>query len=83
MTRVSAKFTYEQFAQETPSGTVNGANATFSISATPETSAAVFLFLDAVPQIQGTDYTLTGTTILMTTPPAFGQALYAYYLKQK
>lgn len=67
--------------QETPSGTVNGSNQTFTLANTPTSNAAVLLWVDSVIQIQGTDYTIVGATITMTVAPATGQGLYAFYTK--
>jgi hypothetical protein len=50
---------------ETPSGTVNGTNATFTLAAAPGTPASLILTVNGVVQIQGSsgNYTLSGTTI--------------------
>jgi hypothetical protein len=69
--------------QETPSGTVNGSNVTFTLANTPPSSTTVILMLDGLVQIQGSgnDYTISGSTITMLTAPATGQKLYATYSK--
>lgn len=69
------------FAQETPSGTVNGSNTAFTLANTPGAAGTVLLSLDGVSLIQGTDYTISSATITMTTAPALGQKLYVYYTK--
>lgn len=66
-------------AQETPSGTVDNSNVTFSLANTPTANVAVKLFQDGLILIQGTDYTISGATITMTVAPNFGQTLYANY----
>lgn len=69
--------------QEVPSGTVNGSNTSFSLAFTPSAAASVHLTLDGLVLIQGSgqDYTISGSTITMTTAPALGQKLYALYTK--
>lgn len=69
------------YEQEAPTGTVNGVNVTFSISVSPSEDKAVQLFQSGLMQRQGIDYTISGTTITMTTAPQFGQDLWAYYTK--
>jgi hypothetical protein len=82
MSQVSAKFLDNFFEQETPSGTVNGANTSFTLSSTPVFSKTVLLFLNGIPQRLGTDFTLAGSSITMSVAPAFGQALYCWYIKR-
>lgn len=54
-----------QFADnETPSGTKDGSNATFTLAQSPVNSS-LRLNLNNVPLIFGTDYTLSGKTITM------------------
>lgn len=67
------------YEQEAPTGTVNGVNTIFSISVSPSEDKAVQLFQAGLMQRQGIDYTISGTTITMTTAPNFGQDLWAYY----
>jgi hypothetical protein len=66
--------------QEIPSGTVNGINVTFTLSDTPKTDSALKLYQDGLMLRQGTDYTVSGVTITMTTAPELGQELYANYI---
>ena len=70
---------------ETPAGTVNGSNVTFTLANAPSPAASLQLFQDGVLQIQGTDYTLSGNTITFTNgpgsgspPTAFLNAFYRY-----
>lgn len=69
------------FFQEAPTGTVDGANVTFTLPHTPTANANVILFLDGGAQYQGggLDYTLSGTTITMATAPVTNQTLWAFY----
>jgi hypothetical protein len=65
---------------ETPGGTINGSNATFTLANTPQW---LQLFLNGVVLEVGigNDYTLSGSTITMLLVPATGDKLRAYYSK--
>lgn len=67
------------FHQEAPAGVVDGANTSFSLSTTPAQAASLSLTLDGVFQYQGSDYTISGTTITMAAAPSSGQTLWAVY----
>jgi hypothetical protein len=54
---------------ETPSGTLNGTNAVFTLSHTPSPVASLLLFLNGVEQLAGTDYTLSSATITYAVAP--------------
>ena len=82
MSRTTAKGLALNFEQEIPSGTVNGSNTAFTLSQTPYSAKAVILFVDAVPQVYTTNFTVSGTTITMVTAPAAGQTVYAWYLRK-
>lgn len=63
---------------ETPSGTINGSNPTFTLAHTPTTN--VRLFRNGRAYQLGTDYTVSGTTITTVTfVPTTGQLLTAMY----
>ena len=68
--------------EETPSGSINGSNTTFTLANTP-TSGTVRLYLNGVRQKSGAgnDYTITTNTITMTTAPISGDVLIADYMK--
>lgn len=51
-------------SSETPSGTVDGSNTTFTALNTP-----LFVVSDGITYFEGAGYTLSGLTITMTTPP--------------
>lgn len=70
------------FEQEVPSGAVNDSNVTFTLSSTPVADKAVELKLNGLTQRQGTDYTISGSTITFTTAPTTGQSVYAVYWKK-
>ncbi|HPS76515.1 MAG TPA: hypothetical protein PLS53_00005, partial [Thermoanaerobaculaceae bacterium] len=56
---------------ETPTGDVDDINVLFFLSATP-LPGSLNLFLNGVRQIEGADYTLTGTSIEFMVAPSFG-----------
>jgi hypothetical protein len=65
---------------ETPSGTVNGSNVTFSLANSP-TAGSVHLYLNGLVQEAGgsNDYTISGATITMASAPPTGSKLRASY----
>ena len=65
--------------EETPTGTINGSNTSFTISNTIANTASVVLYQDGLTQIYTTDYTISGTTLTMVTAPAAGQSLRIKY----
>lgn len=71
--------TASDVARETPSGTVNGSNTSFTLANTPP--SGIDLFQDGIYLTPTTDYSVSGTTITMVTAPATGQSLYAVYHK--
>lgn len=80
MARTTSKGLALTYYQEIPSGTVNGSNTSFTLAHTPFSQTELILFLDAIPQLAGTDFTLSGSTITMTVAPATNQQLWARYL---
>ena len=64
---------------ETPGGSVNGSNVTFTLAHTPSPAASLRLYIDGVHQTQGTDYTLSTATITMTNAPSTGDIIRAFY----
>ena len=64
---------------ETPTGTVNGSNDTFTLSSTPVAAASVIMILDGLTMSNGDDYTVSGTTVTFTIPPANGSEIKAIY----
>ena len=67
---------------ETPSGTIDGMNATFTLAATPVTGT-VKLWLNGLLLKVSTHYTISGSTITMLSGsiPEVGSYLLADYLK--
>ncbi len=77
--RFSAPTTFNFADAEVPSGTINGSNTAFTLSFSPLPSGSLKLFLNGMLLKRGTDYTLSGTSISMTTAPLSGDKLYAFY----
>lgn len=71
------------WVQERATGTINGSNTTFTLTFTPTSAASVQLKLDGLDLEQGSgkDYTISGSTITMTTAPVLGHVLIAVYQK--
>ncbi len=63
----SGTVTAEFVDAETPGGTVNGTNATFTLANTPVSSTSLSLFRNGLLQSVGVDYTLSGMTITFLT----------------
>lgn len=82
MSKLKGKWLSDFTQTEIPSGTVNGVNLTFTLSALPYATASLELKLDGRPLYITTDYTISGTTITMIVAPAFGQQLDAKYIKK-
>lgn len=66
--------------KETPSGTINGANLTFTLAHTVSPAVSLILVLNgSVQSPAGTDYTLSGLTVTFVTAPPTGSILVAWY----
>lgn len=65
---------------ETPTGTINGSNVTFTLAHTPNPAASLQLFLNGQELIAGgADYTLSTATITAASAPKTGDVLIAFY----
>ncbi len=62
---------------DTPVGNIDGVNTTFTILYTPNPSSSLQLTLQGQLQIQGTEYTLSESTITMVSAPYEGMVLKA------
>ncbi len=65
--------------QEAPAGAIDGANSTYTLSQTPTSPASLKIHLNGLLQVNGTDYTLAGTTVTMSAAPLTGDILMASY----
>jgi hypothetical protein len=68
---------------ETPTGTINGANVTFTLANTPHANSFVKLYLNGLRLQQGAsnDYTVSGATITFNTAPVTNDVLLCDYVK--
>lgn len=65
---------------ETPSGTVNGTNTSFTLANTP-VSGTLHLLRDGQEIYETNDYTISGATVTMVAAPVTGSVLRANYQK--
>lgn len=78
--QIASNITANFADDETPSGTLNGTNGTFTLAHAPNPAASLELYLNGVLQIPGVNYTLSGTTItFLTHVPASTSTLRAWY----
>lgn len=65
---------------EVPGGAIDGSNTAFTLAHTASPAASLMLVLNGVVlKAGGADYTLSGTSITMTTAPTGGDVLLAWY----
>ena len=76
----TVQFKADEIYNETPSGSINSSNVTFTLANTPVTGS-VQLYLNGLRQRLTTDFTMSGGTITMTTAPTTGDNLIADYDK--
>lgn len=82
MGRIDGRFLKKFFVDETPSGTVNGSNVTFTLSQAPLENDSVEVYVDGLKKTYTTDYSISSTTITMVTAPVVGQTLRANYVRR-
>lgn len=68
---------------ETPAGTINGVNPTFTLAAAPGPSASLQVFRNGILQKSSVDYTVTGSTLtfLSGSVPQSGDTMQVWYRK--
>lgn len=78
---VIGAYTGNPIRAESPSGTIDGANKTFTLAHAPSPASSLILFLNGEFMVQGTDYTLSSVTITMDdgSIPVANDLLTAYY----
>jgi hypothetical protein len=81
MSLLSGQWIADIFKQEVPTGTVNGVNTDFTLSALPHSDDGTLVFINSIPQVLGTDFTISTQTISFTTAPVTGQQVYVFYVK--
>ncbi len=64
---------------ETPSGTINSSNVTFTLAHTPSPATSLHLYYNGQRLTLTGDYTLATGTITMVVAPATGSVLLADY----
>jgi hypothetical protein len=67
------------FVRETPAGTLDGSNATFTLSYTPSPAASLVIYLNGVEQDQTRWCSVSGTTITFTVAPKAADKIIAQY----
>lgn len=68
------------YAQEVPTGTINGTNQSFSLSQTPTSNESVVIYRNGLVLRQGTDYSIMDAGFSMSVAPELGDELYATYV---
>ena len=84
MAQIDGKFFQSDFVQEQPSGTINGANLSFTLGSAPANSAMVMVFVNGIYQIPSTHFSVSGTTLTFTSgnAPATGSDVRVAYWKR-
>lgn len=72
----SGSFTFSD--RETPSGSINSSNVTFTLAHTP-TSGSECVYMNGVLQTYTTDYTISGSTITFVSAPLTGAVIVVSY----
>jgi len=57
----------------------DGSTVNFTLTNTPVSQSACIVFVDVTPQLAGTGFTTSGTTLTMGTAPAVGQDILVIY----
>ena len=83
MAKVKGFLISDIFKQQVLNGTVNGVNDEFTLSSIPHSDGAVMIFLNGNLQMQGTDYTISTTTITFAVPPVIGQSVSGFYISKR
>lgn len=81
MARVDADFLKKFFVDETPTGSVDGLNTDFTLANSPfDAVDAVQVFVNGIKYDQGTDWTISGSTISFAVAPSLGQNIRVNYI---
>ena len=64
---------------ETPTGSVNGSNQTFTLAGTPNPATSLEVFINGQKIVLTTDYTLSGDTLTMGYAYPSGTAIRCNY----
>jgi len=80
--KASNRFIDDGYVQETPTGTINGANLVFTLAFVPDDSAGVSVYLNGILQRPTNDYSIVSQTITFVAAPAVAQDLRVFYTKR-
>ena len=82
-TQIDAKLSKANYiVRENPTGTINGVNAAFDLSATTILAGSEMVFLNGLLQEpSGEDYTISGITITFAAAPIIGDRIRVTYVK--
>jgi hypothetical protein len=69
-----------RIVRETPSGTVNGSNDTFTLANTPASGKEEVFLNGLLQEPGGEDYTITTNSIVFVAPPLTGDRLRVSYM---
>ena len=64
---------------ETPTGTIDGTNTTFTLAHTPNPTTTLLIFLNGLKLRPTTDFSVSGTTLTMVKAPRTGAILRVEY----
>lgn len=65
---------------EIATGDVDGANTVFTVNNSPVSADGVIAIIDGGVQVQGVDYTISGTEITFSSAPILGSIITIFYL---
>jgi hypothetical protein len=65
---------------ETPVGTIDGSNTSYTLNSTPLVNNSVVLILNGVVQKYGPDYNVMGASLTVYDPPHLGDTLWVTYI---
>ena len=66
---------------EVPSGAVNGSNTAYTLSVTPKASLLLFFVNGQLLRAGGEDYSFSGRTVTVNTPPPTGSIIQALFAR--
>lgn len=69
------------YSMETPSGSCNGVNTTFTLAESPYASTMVMFYVNGQLMRKDSDYTISGKVISTVIPPPTDSVTYVYYRK--
>ena len=67
------------YVNETPAGTIDGVNTSFTLTATPNPTISLDVFLNGTKLTYNSDYTVSGATLTMVMVPQVDDILRVDY----